>query len=121
MKAKGSSSLTSTANSKHTITTLAGTNASPLTKNTWGYALPDQNGKGFGSEADYTNPTASTTFAKIPSSTDNAVAIKSTDTRPDQTTGDSTKVAYGVNQDTNQPSGTYQTDLVYTVTANPFQ
>ena len=121
MKAKSSSSLVNSSASKYTISTSNSAAPKSLATNTWGYALPDQTDKGFGSIADYTNPTSTTTFAKVPSSTDDAVVIKSTTNRPDQTTGDATKVAYGINLGDNNTAGTYKTEIVYTVTANPFE
>ena len=121
MKAKSSSSLVNSSASKYTISTSNSAAPKSLATNTWGYALPDQTDKGFGSIADYTNPTSTTTFAKVPSSTDDAVVIKSTTNRPDQTTGDATKVAYGINLGNNNTAGTYKTEIVYTVTANPFE
>ena len=121
MKAKAANSLINSSTSKHTIEASASAAPKSLATNTWGYALPGNTGEGFGSLADYTKPTSATTFAKVPSSTDNAVIIKHTANRPDQTTGDVTKVAYGVNLGDNNVAGTYKTEVVYTVTANPFE
>ena len=121
MKAKAANSLINSSTSKHTIEASASAAPKSLATNTWGYALPGNTGEGFGSLADYTKPTSATTFAKVPSSTDDAVIIKHTASRPDQTTGDVTKVAYGVNLGDNNVAGTYKTEVVYTVTANPFE
>ena len=121
MKSKATNGLINAAASEHAIEASANTTPKPLATNTWGYALPGNTGEGFGSLADYTKPTSATTFAKVPSSTDNAVIIKHTANRPDQTTGDVTKVAYGVNLGDNNVAGTYKTEVVYTVTANPFE
>ena len=121
MKAKAANSLINSSTSKHTIEASASAAPKSLATNTWGYALPGNTGEGFGSLADYTKPTSATTFAKVPSSTDDAVIIKHTANRPDQTTGDVTKVAYGVNLGDNNVAGTYKTEVVYTVTANPFE
>ena len=121
MKAKAANSLINSSTSKHTIEASASAAPKSLATNTWGYALPGNTGEGFGSLVDYTKPTSATTFAKVPSSTDNAVIIKHTANRPDQTTGDVTKVAYGVNLGDNNVAGTYKTEVVYTVTVNPFE
>lgn len=121
MKAKAANSLINSSTSKHTIKASASVAPKSLATNTWGYALPGNTGEGFGSLADYTKPTSATTFAKVPSSTDDAAIIKHTASRPDQTTGDVTKVAYGVNLGDNNVAGTYKAEIVYTVTANPFE
>ena len=121
MKSKATNGLINAAASQHAIEASANTTPKPLTTNTWGYALPDRTGDGFGSAADYTNPTGTTAFAKVPNNTDNAVVIKSVTTRPDQVAGDATKVAYGVNLGDNNVAGTYKAEIVYTVTANPFE
>ena len=121
MKSKATNGLINAAASQHAIEASANTTPKPLATNTWGYALPDRTGEGFGSVADYTNPTGTTAFAKVPNNTDNAVVIKSVTTRPDQIAGDATKVAYGVNLGDSNAAGTYKTEVVYTVTANPFE
>ena len=95
-----------------------GTPDSPkvLGNNEWGYAISGSNNFDTSYTTGNTNPLTSK-WAKVPTSTETAQTIKTTEDTP-PTEGDNTTVYYGVNVPKNKTAGQYQTTITYTATAN---
>ena len=95
-----------------------GTPDSPkaLSNNEWGYAISGSNNFDTSYTTGNTNPLTSK-WAKVPTSTETAQTIKTTEDTP-PTEGDNTTVYYGVNVPKNKTAGQYQTTIIYTATAN---
>ena len=87
-----------------------------LSNNEWGYAISGSNNFDTSYTTGNTNSLTSK-WAKVPTSTETAQTIKTTEDTP-PTEGDNTTVYYGVNVPKNKTAGQYQTTITYTATAN---